>query len=135
MNGRRAVIGTYALDQHEAGAQFIARLLRDAGAEVVYLGRFNLPEHIAAVAVDEDADVIGMSCHSWEYLPCTRELLAALRAAGRDIPVVLGGAVITPTDAEQLRLEGVAAVFGPGATPADILATLEAVTAAPSRSA
>ena len=73
-----------------------------------------------------------VSCHSWEYLPCTQELLAALRAAGRDIPVVLGGSVINPADAEQLRLEGVAAVFGPGATPADILVRLEAVTFRPS---
>jgi len=129
MNGVRAVIGTYALDQHEAGAQYIARLLRDAGAEVVYLGRFNLPEHVAAVAVEEDADLIGMSCHSWEYLPCTRQLLAALHHAGRDIPVVLGGSVITPADAEQLRLEGVAAVFGPAAAPADILATIAELTA------
>ena len=129
MNGVRAVIGTYALDQHEAGAQYIARLLRDAGAEVVYLGRFNLPEHVAAVALQEDADVIGMSCHSWEYLPCTRELLAALKNAGRAIPVVLGGSVITPADAEQLKLEGVAAVFGPGAAPDVILATMAQVTA------
>ena len=128
MMGRRVVIGTYALDQHEAAAQYIARLLRDAGAEVVYLGRFNLPEHIAAVAVDEDADLIGMSCHSWEYLACTRELLAALEAANRPIPVVLGGSVITPADAEQLRLEGVAAVFGPGVGPDEILATLATVT-------
>jgi methylmalonyl-CoA mutase C-terminal domain/subunit len=129
MNGVRVLIGTYALDQHEAGAQYIARLLRDAGAEVIYAGRFNLPEHIAAIADQEDADLIGMSCHSWEYLPCTRELLDHLRRSGRDIPVVLGGSVITPADAEQLQLEGVAAVFGPGAAPADILATIEALSA------
>jgi methylmalonyl-CoA mutase C-terminal domain/subunit len=135
MNGARILVGTYALDQHEAGAQYIARLLRDAGAEVIYLGRFNLPEHIAGIAVEEDADVIGMSCHSWEYLPCTRELLAHLRRAGRDIPVVLGGSVITPADADQLRLEGVAAVFGPGAAPADILETVVALTAGASRPA
>jgi methylmalonyl-CoA mutase C-terminal domain/subunit len=127
--GPRILIGTYALDQHEAGAQYIARLLRDAGAEVVYLGRFNLPEHVAAVAVQEDADLIGMSCHSWEYLACTRELLARLRAAGRPVPVVLGGSVITPADAAVLHEEGVAAVFGPGSTPADIVATIRAITA------
>ena len=129
--GPRILIGTYALDQHEAGAQYIARLLRDAGAEVIYLGRFNLPEHIAAVAVQEDADAIGMSCHSWEYLPCTRELLAALARSGRDVPIVLGGAVITPTDAADLQRDGVAAVFGPGTAPADILATIHDITARP----
>lgn len=127
--GPRIVVGTYALDQHEAGAQFIARLLRDAGAEVVYLGRFNLPEHVAAIAVAEDADLIGMSCHSWEYLPCTRELLAELRHSGRAIPVVLGGSVITPDDAARLEAEGVAAVFGPAAAPTEILASIRAITA------
>jgi methylmalonyl-CoA mutase C-terminal domain/subunit len=126
--GPRILIGTYALDQHEAGAQYVARLLRDAGAEVIYLGRFNLPEHIAAVAVQEDADLIGMSCHSWEYLSCTRELLAALARSGRNVPVVLGGAVITPTDAAALRSDGVAAVFGPSTTPTDILATIRSIT-------
>ena len=129
--GPRILIGTYALDQHEAGAQYVARLLRDAGAEVIYLGRFNLPEHIAAVALQEDADVIGMSCHSWEYLPCTRELLAALGRSGRDVPVVLGGAVITPGDAADLQRDGVAAVFGPGTGPVDILAAIRDITARP----
>ena len=129
--GPRVLVGTYALDQHEAGAQYVARLLRDAGAEVIYLGRFNLPEHIAEVAVQEDADLIGMSCHSWEYLPCTRELLAALELRGRSVPVVLGGAVITPTDAADLQRDGVAAVFGPSSTPTDILTTIQALTAHP----
>lgn len=126
--GPRVVIGTYALDQHEAGAQLIARLLRDAGAEVIYLGRFNLPEHVAAIAVQEDADLIGMSCHSWEYLACTRDLLALLRQSGEDIPVVLGGSVITPADAAQLELEGVAAVFGPGTSASAILDSIKAIT-------
>ena len=124
----RVVIGTYALDQHEAGAQLIARLLRDAGAEVIYLGRFNLPAHIAEVAAQEDADLIGMSCHSWEYLPCTRELLALLRDMGHDVPVVLGGSVITPADAAQLEAEGVAAVFGPGTSATGILDAITAIT-------
>ena len=131
--GTRVVIGTYALDQHEAGAQLIARLLRDAGAEVIYLGRFNLPEHVVAIAVDEDADVIGMSCHSWEYLACTRELLDRLLRSGHDIPVVLGGSVITPADAAALKREGVAAVFGPGATPAHIIESIAAIAVAESR--
>ena len=126
--GPRVVIGTYALDQHEAGAQLIAHVLRDAGAEVIYLGRFNLPEHVAAVALQEDADLIGMSCHSWEYLACTRELLACLRRAGLEIPVVLGGSVITPDDAARLEREGVAAVFGAGITPDRILESLSAIT-------
>jgi methylmalonyl-CoA mutase C-terminal domain/subunit len=115
------LVGTYGLDQHETGAQLVAQVLRDAGAEVIYLGRFNLPERIAAVAIDEDADVIGMSCHSWEYLQYTRELLALLRTAGNEIPIVLGGAVITAQDARELEADGVAAIFGPSATPDRII--------------
>lgn len=111
----RVLLGTYALDQHEVGALMVARLLRDAGAEVIYLGRFNMPEQLLAVAVQEDADVIGISCHSWEYLGYTEELLGLIRASGVAVEVVLGGSVITAKDAATLESEGVAAVVGPGA--------------------
>lgn len=96
----------------------IAQLLRNAGAEVIYLGRFQLPTMLVAAALDEDADLIGMSCHSWEYIGYTRELLEMLRDRGAAVPVVLGGSVITEQDARVLMDEGVAGVFGPG-TPTD----------------
>ena len=127
----RVVIATYALDQHEAGAMVVAQMLRDAGAEVIYLGRFNLPEMIARTAVQEDADVIGISCHSWEYLGYTEELLEALRSLclGDPIPVVLGGAVITTADAEALEAAGVAAVVGPGRSPTEIIEIVDRLAA------
>ena len=82
----RVLIGILGLDQHEVGAVAVARMLRDAGMEVVYLGRFNLPGGIAKAAVEEGADVVGLSCHSWEYLHYLDPLLAALRERPRAEP-------------------------------------------------
>ncbi len=112
------------LDQHEVGAIAVARLLRDAGMEVIYLGRFNLPAAIVKAAADEDVDVIGLSCHSWEYLHYIDELFELLQARGLTIPLVVGGSVITREDEERLRARGVAAVFGPTTVAEDIPAVL-----------
>jgi len=120
----RVLIGAVGLDQHEVGAIAVARQLRDAGMEVVYLGRFNLPPAIVKAATDEAVDVIGLSCHSWEYLYYLDELLALLRERKLEIPVVLGGSVITATDERALAAKGVAATFGP---TADIAAIPEAI--------
>ena len=113
MKPLRVLISTLGLDQHEVGAIAVARLLRDAGMEVVYLGRFNLPAAIVKAAADEAIDVIGLSCHSWEYLYYVDEMLDLLRARALDVPVVLGGSVITAADARVLEAKGVAATFGP----------------------
>ena len=113
MRPLRVLIGTLGLDQHEVGAVAVARQPRDAGMEVVYLGRFNLPPGIVKAAADEAVDVIGLSCHSWEYLYYVDELLGLLREHGLQIPVVLGGSVITAADARALAARGVAASFGP----------------------
>src|SRR5512137_1992214 len=106
----RIAIAMLGLDQHELGAIAVARLLRDAGMEVVYAGRFNTPQSIVQTAIDEDVDVIGISCHSWEFVDYTPELIALLAAKGADVPVVLGGSVITASDAQQMKQHGVAAV-------------------------
>jgi len=120
----RVLIGMLGLDQHEVGAVAVARLLRDAGMEVIYLGRFNLPPGIVKTAGDENADVIGLSCHSWEYLYYLDELMALLRERGLAIPVVLGGSVLTAADARALAAKGVAATFGPTSAVEDIPATI-----------
>ena len=121
----RVLLGLLGMDQHEVGAVAVARTLRDAGMEVVYLGRFNQPAGIAKAAVEEGVDVIGVSCHSWEYLYYLDELFAALAERGVRVPVVVGGSVVTPTDARAIRARGVAAAFGPGADPAEIVRTIE----------
>ncbi|HEX7409428.1 MAG TPA: cobalamin-dependent protein, partial [Candidatus Binatia bacterium] len=87
----RVWIGMLGLDQHEVGAIAVARLLRDAGIEVIYAGRFNLPAGIVKAAVEEDVDVIGLSCHSWEYLEYVDELMGLLRERELELPVVVGG--------------------------------------------
>ncbi len=120
----RALIAILGLDQHETGALAVARILRDAGVEVIYLGRFNLPERIATTAVDEDVDVVGVSCHSWEYIYHIDELLRRLAEEPTHVPVVVGGSVITESDRQALIRKGVAAVFGPGAQAAEIVGTV-----------
>jgi methylmalonyl-CoA mutase cobalamin-binding domain/chain len=111
----RVLIGILGLDQHEVGA----------GMEVIYLGRFNLPGDIAKAALEEGAEVVGLSCHSWEYLHYLDPLLAALREHDLDVPVVVGGSVVTADDARAIRARGVAAAFGPTAEGTEIVATIE----------
>jgi len=127
LNKPRIVLAIFGYDQHEVGAMAVGRNLRDAGAEVIYMGRFATPASIVATAFQEDADLIGVSCHSWEYSSYTPELLAELRARQLALPVVLGGSVITDADRERLIAGGVAAVFGPKDKRDDMLARLRVI--------
>jgi len=111
----RALVTVLGLDQHEAGALAVARLLRDAGVEVVYTGRFNTPQTIAAIAADEDVDVVGVSCHSWEFLHYAAELASLLHAESPPIPVVVGGSIITPADRGEVLRKGIDAAVLPTA--------------------
>ncbi len=120
----RVLVATLGLDQHELGAMAVSRMLRDAGMEVIYGGRFNLPPMILRMAEEEDVDVIGLSCHSWEYIEYVPELQGLLKENEMDIPVVVGGSVITPADAQRLTEQGVAAVFGPSARAEEIVETI-----------
>ena len=117
------------LDQHDVGAIGISRMLRDAGMEVIYAGKFNLPPMIVKAGVEEDVDLIGLSCHSWEYLHYLPELMDLLRKNRLDIPVVVGGSVITPRDSETLIEMGVAAAFGPHATNDEIIECIQGLAA------
>ncbi|MCP3984206.1 MAG: methylmalonyl-CoA mutase [bacterium] len=127
----RVLIGILGLDQHEVGAMVVARLLRDAGMEVVYLGRFNLPDDIAKAAAEEGVDVVGLSCHSWEYLHFLGPLQAALREYALDLPIVVGGSVVTAEDARAIQAKGVAAAFGPTTPSAEIVATIQRLVGEP----
>ncbi len=121
----RIVIGTLGLDQHEVGAMAISQFLVRQGYEVIYLGRFNTPERLAAVAEQEDADLIGVSVHSWEYLAYADELVARCRDLG--IGLVLGGSVLTDRDQADLIARGADAVFGPYASEAAMLRQIDAI--------
>jgi len=123
----RVLIGMVGLDQHEVGAIAVSRILRDAGMEVIYAGRFNTPAGLVKTSLEEGVDVIGLSCHSWEYLHYMPELLALLKEKDLHIPVVVGGSVITPGDSEKLAELGVAASFGPSATNKQIIETVRRI--------
>ena len=121
----RVLIAVLGMDQHEVGAVAVSRLLRDAGMEIIYLGRFNTPAGIVKTSIEENADIIGLSCHSWEYLHYMPELLTTLNEEDLDIPVVVGGSVITAGDIKKLQDMGVAAAFGPSATNDEIVERIQ----------
>jgi methylmalonyl-CoA mutase, C-terminal domain len=111
----RILIAKPGLDGHDRGAKVVARALRDEGFEVVYLGLRRTPREIAAAAIDEDVDAIGLSVLSGAHVSLTHKLLTELEREGVDIPVIVGG-TIPEADAGRLRELGVAAVF-PTSTP------------------
>ena len=113
MRRPRLVLAKPGLDGHDRGIKVIAMALRDAGAEVIYLGLRVTPSQIAAATVAEDADAVGISVLSGAHLPIAEQVLAALRAAGAGTPLAVGG-TIPPRDAEALRGLGVAEVFPVG---------------------
>ncbi len=117
----RAVLGMLGVDVHSRGLRTVARVLRDAGVEVIYLGEHNSAAGMAAAAVTEDADVIGVSFSVSTYTHYVTELMDELaKAGGGDIPVMVGG-LIHPEDVEHLKSLGVAVVFGPDSTTDAIL--------------
>ena len=123
MSGRRirVLITVMGLDQHEAGSLAVARLLRDAGIEVVYAGRFQLPATIAGAAIEEDVDVVGVSAHSWEFLHYAGELVERLAEAQPPIPVLVGGSVVTAADRRRVLAEGVHDALLPTASADDVV--------------
>jgi methylmalonyl-CoA mutase C-terminal domain/subunit len=116
----RIVVAKPGLDGHDRGAKVIARALRDAGHEVIYTGLHQTPEQIVETAIQEDADVIGLSVLSGAHMTLFRKLIELLDAKdARDI-VVIGGGIIPEDDIPLLTEMGVAKVFTPGATTTEI---------------
>lgn len=107
----RVVVAKPGLDGHDRGAKVIARALRDAGCEVIYMGLRSSVEQIVKTAVQEDADLIGLSFLSGAYETICRKLTEQLKREGVSIPVVVGG-VIPKQDVPVLKAMGVEAVFG-----------------------
>jgi len=111
----RIVVAKPGLDGHDRGAKVIARALRDAGHEVIYTGLHQTPEQIVETAIQEDADVIGLSVLSGAHMTLFEKLIGLLDARdARDI-VVIGGGIIPEQDIPLLKEMGVAEVFTPGA--------------------
>ncbi len=120
MSPTRVLLAKPGLDGHDRGIKVIAMALRDAGAEVIYLGLRRTVAEIWAAAVDEDVDVVGVSVLSGAHLPLARELLATRATQRLDIPVVIGG-TIPATDERSLLDLGVAAVYPVGTSLAVVV--------------
>jgi methylmalonyl-CoA mutase C-terminal domain/subunit len=122
----RVIIAKPGLDGHDRGAKVIARALRDAGMEVIYTGLRQTPEQIVSAALQEDADVIGLSILSGAHNHICPEVLRLLRERGLgDVKVIVGG-IIPDADARRLEALGVAAVFLPGTPLREIVASVQA---------
>jgi methylmalonyl-CoA mutase C-terminal domain/subunit len=116
----RVLIAKPGLDGHDRGAKVVAAALRDAGMEVIYTGLHQTPEMIANAAVQEDADVVGLSILSGAHMTLFPRVLDLLRAAGRDDILVTGGGILPSEDIEELQRRGIGKLFGPGTRTSDL---------------
>jgi len=117
----RVVIGKPGLDGHDRGAKVIARALRDAGMEVIYTGLRQTPEQIVGAALQEDADVIGLSILSGAHMHICPRMMELLTEKGmEDVLVVIGG-IIPDVDIPKLNEMGIRGVFVPGTPMQDIV--------------
>jgi methylmalonyl-CoA mutase C-terminal domain/subunit len=123
------VIAKPGLDGHDRGAKIIARALRDAGMEVIYTGLHQTPEQIVETAIQEDADAVGVSILSGAHMTLVPRIVEGLRANGADDVLVVVGGTIPQEDADELKSNGVAAVFGPGAATGEIVDFLNGAVA------
>jgi methylmalonyl-CoA mutase C-terminal domain/subunit len=121
----RVLVAILGRDPYGAGATAVARALRDAGMEVLYLGCCDLPADLAKAVAEEGVDVIDLCCQSRESLPHLDPFFALLREQGLEIPVLVGGSALTSKDARAIRGKGAAATFGPTASAAEVVATVE----------
>ena len=122
MSRPRILLAKPGLDGHDRGVKVIAMALRDAGAEVIFLGLRQPPERIVAAAVQESADVIGVSVLSGAHLALCRQLVEERSKAGiEDLPIVIGG-TIPRADIAKLRDVGISAVFPVGSPLDEVVA-------------
>ena len=121
----RVVLAKLGTDGHDRGIKIVARMLRDAGMEVIYLGLRQTTDSIVAAVEQEDADAIGLSMHNAGHLTLGPAMLAALDEADLDVPLIIGG-IMPDDDRPILDDAGVAAVLGPGASAEEVVATVRA---------
>jgi methylmalonyl-CoA mutase C-terminal domain/subunit len=116
----KVLIAKPGLDGHDRGAKVLARGLRDEGFEVVYTGLRQTPEMIVTAALQEDVDVVGLSILSGAHLTLLPRICGLMRDRGMSDVLVVAGGIIPDEDVAPLREAGVAAVFGPGTTIAQV---------------
>jgi len=117
----RVLIAKPGLDGHDRGAKVLALALRDAGMEVIYTGLRQQPEQIVTAAIQEDVDVVGLSCLSGAHNHLFPRVVELLKSQGADEVVVIGGGTIPESDIPALHAQGVHAIFGPGSSIAEIV--------------
>lgn len=124
---RRLLLAKMGLDGHDRGIKVVARSLRDAGFEVVYLGLHNTPAEIVASAIQEDVDAIGLSIHSAAHMTLFKEIMKLLRKEHADDIAVFGGGIIPDEDVESLKKIGVREIFTPGTAMEDIVSFVDRI--------
>jgi methylmalonyl-CoA mutase, C-terminal domain len=117
----RVLVAKPGLDGHDRGAKVIARALRDAGMEVIYTGLRQTPEMIAAAALQEDVDAVGVSILSGAHNTLCPRIVELLKSQGMDDCLVLLGGIVPKEDIPKLKAEGVAEIFLPGTSTEDIV--------------
>ncbi len=125
MSGERKIrilIAKPGLDGHDRGAKVIARAFRDAGFEVIYTGLRQTPEMVVNAAIQEDVDVIGLSCLSGAHMHLFPRIMELLREKGAGDILVFGGGTIPDEDIPKLKKMGMAEIFTPGASTQDAIA-------------
>lgn len=121
------LVAKVGLDGHDRGVKIVARALRDAGVEIVYLGIHNTPAEIVAAALQEDVDAIGLSIHSAAHLTLFGELMRLLKANRARRIAVFGGGIIPDEDIGKLKRMGVRRIFTPGASLESIVSFVESL--------
>ena len=121
----RVLLAKPGLDGHDRGAKVVARALRDAGMEVIYTGIRQTPDMIVEAAIQEDADVVGLSVLSGAHLELFPPIIEGLREKGREDALVIAGGIIPEDDIPLLQQMGVKAVFGPGTSTEDIISFIQ----------
>ena len=126
----RVLVAKPGLDGHDRGAKVVAAALRDAGMEVIYTGLHQTPEMIAAAAVQEDVDVVGLSILSGAHMTLFPRVRQLLVDQGRSDILVTGGGIIPREDAEALTAQGIGRLFGPGTPTAELVEYIRSWAAA-----
>ena len=121
----KVLIAKPGLDGHDRGAKVVARALRDAGMEVIYTGIRQTPEMIVQAALQEDVDIIGLSCLSGAHLELFGDVMVGVKQKGMEGVSVVAGGIIPEDDIPALEKMGIKAVFGPGTKTSDIAETIK----------
>ena len=125
----RVVLAKLGFDGHDRGIKIVARILRDAGMEVIYLGLRQSYKNVVNAVEQEDADAVGLSMHNASHMTLAPKMVDALAEAGLEVPVIVGG-IVPDEDIPALKEKGVAVILGPGASAEEVAQSVRDAVAA-----